>query len=98
MGHVVAIVPDKSPTAHCKGHYSLIGCCVCPAMPPVACCQGSRGTIRQSIYCVCPATSPVSCCHGQGALVEGWSSKSALLRCSLSGETVSWPRDFHRIL
>ncbi|RRT41130.1 hypothetical protein B296_00025780 [Ensete ventricosum] len=47
VGHIVATVPDKSPTTHCQGHYSLVSCCICPDTPPVTSCQGSRGTVRQ---------------------------------------------------
>ncbi|RRT73443.1 hypothetical protein B296_00022712 [Ensete ventricosum] len=34
VGHVVAIVLDKSPIAYRQGHYSLVGCCVYPDMSP----------------------------------------------------------------
>ncbi|RZR85660.1 hypothetical protein BHM03_00012679 [Ensete ventricosum] len=47
VGHVLATVLDKSSIAHCQGHCSLVGCCVCPNTSPVASCQGSGGTVRQ---------------------------------------------------
>ncbi|RWW03721.1 hypothetical protein BHE74_00015147 [Ensete ventricosum] len=55
VGHVVTTVPNKSPTACCQGHYSLVGCYVCPATPPVACCQGSGALfVGQPVVSVLP--------------------------------------------
>ncbi|RWW76549.1 hypothetical protein BHE74_00015345 [Ensete ventricosum] len=46
VGHVVAIVPDMSPTAYRRWCRTLVGCCVCLGAPPVANYQGSGGTVR----------------------------------------------------
>ncbi|RWV85391.1 hypothetical protein GW17_00052820, partial [Ensete ventricosum] len=47
VGHIVATVLDKSPTACRRGRCTLVGCCVCPGPPPVANCQGSGATVRR---------------------------------------------------
>ncbi|RZS29386.1 hypothetical protein BHM03_00063108 [Ensete ventricosum] len=89
VGHVVAIVLDKSPIAYLQGHCWLVGCCVCRDMPPVASCQGSGGTVRRSAAASVLTHRPSPAVRSQGALVEGCSGTSALLRRSLSGGTIS---------
>ncbi|RWW08263.1 hypothetical protein GW17_00028314 [Ensete ventricosum] len=68
VSHVVAIIPNKPPTAYRRGHCTLVDCCVCLGMPLVASCQGSGGTVRRSAaastltHCLSPAV------RGQGVL------------------------------
>ncbi|RWW30885.1 hypothetical protein GW17_00004532 [Ensete ventricosum] len=86
VGHVVATVPDKSPTTRCQGHCSLVGYCVSPDTPSVANCRGSGDTVRWSITALALTHRWSPTVMGQGALVEGRSGMSALLRRSLWGE------------
>ncbi|RZR88598.1 hypothetical protein BHM03_00016224 [Ensete ventricosum] len=75
VGHIVATVPDKSPTACRRGRCTLVGCCICPGPLPVANCQGSGGTVRRLAAastltrCLLPAVRGQGYCSSIGCCV-----------------------------
>ncbi|RZS25272.1 hypothetical protein BHM03_00058450 [Ensete ventricosum] len=80
VGHVVAIVPDKSPTACHRGRCTLVGRCACPDTPSVASCQKSG-----VLFASRPLRLPwhVACCQLPGDIVR-WSAVTPTLTRRLS--------------